>query len=175
MKQESDKRPINKYEIENKENGRCDVVLYDLDSIEEVEHTSQESEETTVSYKYLAYRITINYSESVINALDKNYNALLEIARNEEYERVATEVRKYRNQLLTESDKEMAFDRIGFDIPENITMTNIITVLKSLFKTLADLRDGKWAKYRQELRDISKQEGFPFNVTFPDKPDDTKE
>ena len=36
-------------------------VLYDLDSIEEVEHTSQESEETTVSYKYLVYRITINY------------------------------------------------------------------------------------------------------------------
>lgn len=175
MKQESDKRPVNKFEIENIENGRCDVVLYDLDSIEEVEHTSPESEEPITTYRYLSYRISINHTESVINTLERNFESLLNIAKTEDYERVAAEVRKRRNELLDESDKEMAFDRIGFDIPENITMTNIITVLKSLFKTLADLRDGKWAKYRQELRDISKQEGFPFNVTFPDKPDDTKE
>lgn len=28
----------------------------------------------------------------------------------------------------------------------------------------------KWAAYRQELRDITKQEGFPFTVKFPTKP-----
>ena len=27
-----------------------------------------------------------------------------------------------------------------------------------------------WATYRQSLRDITTQEGFPFTVTFPDKP-----
>jgi hypothetical protein len=27
-----------------------------------------------------------------------------------------------------------------------------------------------WATYRQALRDITTQEGFPFNVTFPNKP-----
>lgn len=27
-----------------------------------------------------------------------------------------------------------------------------------------------WATYRQALRDITSQEGFPFNVTFPTKP-----
>lgn len=27
-----------------------------------------------------------------------------------------------------------------------------------------------WAVYRQELRDISNQEGFPFNVTWPNPP-----
>lgn len=29
----------------------------------------------------------------------------------------------------------------------------------------------KWATYRQELRDITEQEGYPFNVTFPQKPE----
>jgi len=28
-----------------------------------------------------------------------------------------------------------------------------------------------WATYRQALRDITTQEGFPFNVTFPSKPE----
>ena len=28
-----------------------------------------------------------------------------------------------------------------------------------------------WANYRQALRDITTQEGFPFNVTFPSKPE----
>ncbi len=31
-----------------------------------------------------------------------------------------------------------------------------------------------WTKYRQDLRDISKQEGFPYSVVFPTKPDATK-
>lgn len=28
-----------------------------------------------------------------------------------------------------------------------------------------------WAEYRQKLRDITKQEGYPTNVIFPDKPE----
>jgi hypothetical protein len=27
-----------------------------------------------------------------------------------------------------------------------------------------------WAKYRQALRDISEQDGFPENVSYPEKP-----
>ena len=29
----------------------------------------------------------------------------------------------------------------------------------------------KWATYRQALRDITEQEGYPFDVTFPEKPE----
>lgn len=35
--------------------------------------------------------------------------------------------------------------------------------------------NGNYAKYRQELRDITKQEGFPFNVVFPTKPNTNEE
>ena len=38
MKQESEIRPIKKYEIENIEGSLCDVVFYDLSSIEEIEN-----------------------------------------------------------------------------------------------------------------------------------------
>nr|DAT00194.1 MAG TPA: tail assembly chaperone protein [Caudoviricetes sp.] len=31
---------------------------------------------------------------------------------------------------------------------------------------------GQWAIYRQRLRDIPQQEGFPFNVVWPTKPDE---
>ena len=36
MKQESDFRPTRGYEVENNNDGSCDVILYDLDSIEEI-------------------------------------------------------------------------------------------------------------------------------------------
>ena len=29
---------------------------------------------------------------------------------------------------------------------------------------------GKMAKYRQELRDITKQKGFPYEINWPEKP-----
>ena len=29
----------------------------------------------------------------------------------------------------------------------------------------------EWTQYRHDLRDIPQQEGFPFNVTYPTKPD----
>ena len=28
----------------------------------------------------------------------------------------------------------------------------------------------EWAEYRQALRDVPEQEGFPFNVTWPQEP-----
>jgi len=57
----------------------------------------------------------------------------------------AKEVRRERNKLLKESD--------WTQIPD-------CTVDKTV-----------WATYRQSLRDITTQEGFPFNVTFPTKPE----
>lgn len=173
MKQESDKKPINNYEIENIKDGRCDVVLFDLDSIEEVKHTTPESEET-ISYLYFAYRINLNYNDSLIKMLDKNFKSMLEIAKKESYDKAAAEVREYRNKLLQESDKEMALDRFNFDFPEEITMINIIQVMKGLFNSLKNMKSGAWAEYRQKLRDITTSEGFPFNVEFPNKPEDTK-
>lgn len=38
-------------------------------------------------------------------------------------------------------------------------------------QTLDSPTDKKaWAEYRQALRDITKQEGFPYNITWPEEP-----
>lgn len=37
-------------------------------------------------------------------------------------------------------------------------------------KDISDETSSKWTSYRQELRDISKQSGFPFNINWPKSP-----
>lgn len=88
-----------------------------------------------------------------------------EIACQEQDAEGAAELaRKIRNKLLDSTDKEMSLDRLGLDAS---SATKFITSLAKIFS-------GAWAKYRQELRDITEQEGFPFNITFPTPPDDTE-
>ena len=55
-----------------------------------------------------------------------------------------SEVRGQRNQLLKDSDWTQVAD--------------------------APVDKDAWATYRQTLRDVTSQEGFPFNVVFPNPP-----
>ena len=77
----------------------------------------------------------------------------------------AEAARALRNRLLDLSDKEMSLDRLGLDT------SSIVAFLASLKQIF--LND--WAAYRQALRDIPQQEGFPFNITFPVAPDKTED
>lgn len=70
--------------------------------------------------------------------------------------------RKIRNHLLDKSDAQMSLDRIGLDTSN---ATSFLTSLKKIF-------DNDWAIYRQHLRDITKQEGFPFNIDWGTAPDE---
>ena len=60
-------------------------------------------------------------------------------------EQLAAEARTKRNALLAASDWTQVMD--------------------------APVDQAAWAIYRQELRDISQQSGFPTNVTWPSKPE----
>jgi hypothetical protein len=60
-------------------------------------------------------------------------------------EQLASKVRIQRNKLLLESDWTQVLD--------------------------APLDQTAWAIYRQELRDITDQTGFPNNVVWPTKPE----
>ena len=75
--------------------------------------------------------------------------------------------RKIRDRLLEKSDKELTFDRMGLTVPSGSTFTSWLSFLKNLGNALT----GSWATYRQELRDLPQQSGFPFNITFPNPPD----
>lgn len=61
-------------------------------------------------------------------------------------DRAAVEVRSKRNQLLAASDWTQ-----GKDIPNTISAI--------------------WAVYRNDLRNVPQQAGFPWNVTWPFQPE----
>ena len=79
--------------------------------------------------------------------------------RNEE--EAAACARKIRNKLLEKSDNQMTLDRLGLDLS---SATKFIAALSTIFT-------GAWAKYRQALRDLPEQAGFPFEIEFPIAPD----
>lgn len=98
----------------------------------------------------------------LIETMQKAYSNACESLNEEE---AAALARKLRDKLLNASDKEMSLDRLGLDTSST---TKFIASLTTIFKS-------KWAEYRQALRDLPEQEGFPFNVKFPVSPDNEEE
>lgn len=73
----------------------------------------------------------------------------------------ADAARMFRNKLLDLSDKEVPFDKLDTNIENNIP-----------FIDLNNTSIIEWIVYRQLLRDISQQKGFPFDITFPHSPNE---
>lgn len=140
MKSESNFRP-NKFEIENRVQNKCDIVFFD--NIQELEP----AEDGEKRYSFDIYRLATNDREDLESELNDNaekYQAWLELAKKTEYDKLAQEIRSKRDDLLNKSDWTQMQDT-------------------SLSKEMVK----KYQKYRQALRDITKQERFPYEVEFP--------
>jgi hypothetical protein len=74
-------------------------------------------------------------------------------------------MRAERDRRLRNSDARMSLDRLGLTTP-SYTLTGIIEFVRIIMNALT----GDWAKYRQALRDLPEQPGFPFEVTWPEEP-----
>ena len=61
-------------------------------------------------------------------------------------EEATVAAREYRNKLLDECDNMMVSDRPNVD-------------------------ENAWRTYRQQLRDITLQTGFPLNIDWPERPE----
>lgn len=94
-------------------------------------------------------------------------HALNDAVKRGDEESAAVIARAIRDRLLKESDAELAVDRMGLEVPSG----NTFVAWLDFFKGLGEMLNGKWAQYRQELRDLPQQEGFPLNTEFPEKPD----
>lgn len=162
MKAESNVKPKN-IEIENIQNDRCDIVL--CDNIQEI------TEDDITRYVFDIYRLNICYYENIESEIETHFKNYLESAKKNEYKILAAEIRKQRDEMLKESDKDMCIDRLDIKLPENLSATNLLSGMKQFIEGLANIFNGSIAKYRQELRDITKQEGFPYNVVWPNKED----
>ena len=99
--------------------------------------------------------------EAMCNQIKSEMDDVMQIAYEQaiadnDTDRAAEMARKIRNRLLDKSDAQMSLDRIGLDTS---TTTAFLSSLKNIF-------NNDWATYRQHLRDIPSQEGFPFNIDW---------
>lgn len=168
----SDIKPEKNFSIENVENGKCTILFFD-DIQEEKQESHFENEGSTekVVYSYDVYSTEISYRDNLAETIEADFEKWLKDIKEKDFNEVAAAVRAKRNELLAQTDKEMCIDRLGIEIPENISATNLLTVVTSVFKGLANILNNTMSKYRQELRDITKQEGFPYNIKWPSKED----
>lgn len=118
----------------------AEIVLFE--NIEEKEHDGE------MVFAYDEYCINVPYRENLQSSIEQNLDAWREKAIEDEKEKLAAAIRAERDRLLTESDYIMLSDYKGVD---NATKT-------------------AWKQYRQALRDITGQDGFPYNIIYPKKP-----
>lgn len=91
---------------------------------------------------------------------------------NGDAEEAAEFARKLRNHMLDMTDKYSTVDRLfNFDLPDSISMTTIIQAVRALIDGIKNIGRNDWAVYRQHLRDITAQEGFPFHIDWGTSPD----
>lgn len=154
------------FKIGDKKGNLIEVAFFD--DVKEI----QEDEETL--YEYSVYKITTIYRNDLEQTINDNLKDWLNLAKTRDYEAVASKVREARDKLLAESDQRLLLDRIGLNIPSEITASNLLSTIKAFFTNFNEILNGEWAEYRQKLRDITKQEGFPYNVEFPDTPVESK-
>ena len=134
------------------------------------ENAEQYTEEETSGWVYDEYKLVIPARDDIAADVETNYAAWMLKAKNAEYEAAAETVRNVRNKLLEDCDTVMLLDRMGLVLPENITATSLLTAVKNLFDGLRATLGGEWAAYRQALRDITTQPGFPYEITWPTIP-----
>lgn len=117
-------------------------------------------------YKRLAQAeaMTTAQKAETIEVLQAAYKRACEELNEED---AAAFARKIRDKLLNETDSRVALDRFNISVPSGTSFTAWLSFLKSL----GEIITGAWAIYRQALRDLPEQEGFPFNVTFPAPPE----
>lgn len=104
--------------------------------------------------------------EAVCNQLRAEMDDILKGAydkavEEKDEERAAELARKIRNRILDATDSQMSLDRIGLDTSS----------LTAFLKSMASIIDNAWSRYRQHLRDITAQEGFPFVIDWGTPPD----
>ena len=115
-------------------------------------------------------QIRLARMESICNQIKSEMDDVMQRAYeqavvNNDTDGAAEMARKIRNRLLDKSDAQMSLDRIGLDTS---TTAAFLTSLKKIF-------NNDWAVYRQHLRDVTAQEGFPFNIDWGVSPDAKKE
>lgn len=143
----------------NKE-GEMAVIRFYTDVQEDVR-------DENVVYTATSWTATFPWISSLQGRIESSPDTWFDAIKESSTAEAAAEIRAKRDALLLESDSRVALDRLGLKVPSGTTFGAWL----SFFEALGAMLSGKWAIYRQALRDIPQQEGFPFNVVWPEKPE----
>lgn len=142
----------------SREGQKAVIIFYtDVQEVQREEGTAFEAVSWTMEVPW-----TDNL-EARITAATEGWFAL---AQQQATDIAAAAVRAIRDQLLKDSDAAMALDRLGLVVPSGSTFSSWLSFLKGL----GDVLSNRVAIYRQALRDLPNQPGFPFEIDWPEKP-----
>ena len=129
-----------------------------------------DNQNTETVYEYDTYSLITKNRAGLEDDISSNLERWTEKARQEEIDSLSANIRAQRDALLADTDKDFALDRIDLNIPDKVTTSTLLGAVKDIFAVLGSVCNSEMAKYRQALRDIPQQEGFPYDVRFPSKP-----
>lgn len=107
--------------------------------------------EAITLWTYEQYELPVQFTANLEAQIVESYGAWLQKAKDYERAQEAQKVREYRDKLLNECD---------------LVHCNAVN-----WAAMGKEKRALWQKYKQDLRDVTKQEGFPCYVAFPVKPD----
>ncbi len=102
-------------------------------------------------WTYDQYSLPVRVAANTAAQIAENYGAWLEKAKDYERAQEAQKVRAYRDKLLNDCD--------------------LIHCNAANWAAMGGAQKTAWQEYKQNLRDVTAQEGFPYHVAFPTRPE----
>lgn len=122
--------------------------------------------EDGVSWSAVSWSMTGTWTDGLEARIAADPDSWFSLISAQCYAAAAAEVRARRDALLQATDADMALDRLGLTPPTGSTFTAWLSFLR----TLGEALKGKASVYRQALRDITTQPGFPYEIEWPEMP-----
>lgn len=145
--------------------GEKAVIIFYTD-VQEVQREDGES-----AWKAVSWTMETSWQDDIAARIGADVSSWLTLAQNEAAAAAAAKARALRDKLLTESDAMTALDRFGMDLPDKVTATTMLSVFKEILTAVWKITNGSIGQYRQALRDLPEQPGFPFDIDWPNKPE----
>lgn len=136
------------------------VIVFYTDVVE------KQRDDGETYFEAVSWTMETPWTDTLATRIGLDTQNWLALAEQQATNAAAAAARAVRDQMLKDSDASMALDRLGLSVPSGSTFTAWLSFLKGL----GDVLSGNIARYRQALRDIPQQPGFPFEIDWPEEP-----
>ena len=127
---------------------KCTVEFYD--NVKSNPAIDGITGQTMPSWDYDKYSYETDYSPGLAAQIESNYDTWLQKAKAAEIASEGAKVRNYRDNLLNQCDLQYCNSE--------------------KWAAMADDKQKEWTAYKQALRDVTAQQGFPYSINWPIMP-----